>query len=259
MKKILFFFSFLFTLPIAAEFHGGVGFAWNTIDETFHSNLHTNEDRSGRDSYETSLNRLAPLVQIGYRYSRCNEWAIGALAQWKFIDYKTHNVSSSRGQILPNASFSSINIFGPEVIRDFTSKTRLKNEVILLGYLGKHIACGYAYLGAGPVFFNASNSIYVSSVHVPNGVGDHLISTSVSKSKAVCGGAVQAGYQYYLCTNSFINISYTYVQTGKTHFKNSANAALLNGADNPGNTTLFLKRSIEFAAQEFMISMNLEF
>jgi hypothetical protein len=41
--------------------------------------------------------------------------------------------------------------------------------------------------------------------------------------------------------------------------KNTANAATLNGTDNPDDTTLFLKRSIKFAAQEFMLSINLEF
>lgn len=259
MKKIIFLFALLLTHSIAAEFHGGVGFAWNTIDETFDSRLSTNEDKSGKDRYETSRNRLAPVVQLGYRFPFCNDWVIGLLAEWKYLNYKTPNENSSRGQILPNATFSSINIFGPDVKRDFTSKTKLNNEVMLLGYLGKEIMQGYAYLGLGPVFFDASNSVYVSSVHVPNGVGDHLISTSVRRHKAVWGGAVQAGYQYCLNQNSFINISYSYLQSGKNHFNNTANAAILNGSNIPGPTTLFLKRSIEFSVQEVILAINLMF
>ena len=118
---------------------------------------------------------------------------------------------------------------------------------------------GYAYLGLGPVFFTATNRVYVSSVHTPNGVGDHLISTFVTNHKTVWGGAAQAGYQYCLTPCSFINISYTYLQSGKYHFDNTANAAILNGANNPGITTLFLKRAIKFTAQEFIFSMNLLF
>lgn len=259
MKKIIFLFALLLTHHLAAEFYGGIGFAWNTIDETFDSNLHTNENRSGRDRYETNRNRFAPVAQLGYRFYFCNDWVLGILAQWKYLNYKTPNVNSSRGQILPNATFSSINIFGSDIHRDFTSKTRLYNEVMLLGYFGRQIINGYAYLGVGPVFFNASNSLYVSSVHVPNGVGDHLISTSVIRHKAVWGGAVQAGYQYFLNPNAFLDISYTYLQTGRSHFNNSANTAILNGANSPGATTLFLRRSIKFTAQEFMCSMNLAF
>lgn len=259
MKKVAFLFTFLlFTHPLAG-FNIGVGASWNTIDETFSSTLSTNPTTSGRDHYEASRNRFAPVVQIDHQFCLCDDWILGASAQWKYLHYRTPNVSSSRGQILPNASFSSINIFGPEVIRDFTSKTDLNNEVLLLGYLGKQMDQGYAYLGLGPALITASNSIYVSSVHVPNGVGDHLISTSVTRDRTVWGGAVQVGYQYYLSSNSFINIGYTYLQTAKYHFKNSVNAAILNGADVPGPTTLSLNRAIKFTAQEFLISMNLLF
>jgi outer membrane protein W len=258
MKNIIFLFALLLTHPIFG-LHVGAGFSWNTIDETFDSKLHTNENRSGKDRYETSKNRLAPVIQLGHRFCLCDDWIIGILAQWKYLNYKTPNVNSSRGQILPNATFSSINIFGPDVKRDFTSKTRLNNEVMLLGYLGKEVMKGYAYLGLGPAFFTASNSVYVSSVHVPNGVGDHLISTSVTRHKTIWGGAAQAGYQYCLNPCSFINISYTYLQSGRYRFNNSANAAILNGANNPGPTTLFLKRALQFSVQEFTCSMNLVF
>jgi outer membrane protein W len=259
MKKIVFLLGLLLTHHSLAGFHVGVGFSCTTIDETFQSTLLTNENRSGRDQYETSVNRLAPVVQLGHRFPLCNDWAIGILAQWKYLNYKTPNVNSSRGQILPNATFSSINIFGPEVRRDFTSKTRVNNEVMLLGCLGKQIINGYAYVGVGPVFFTASNRIYVSSVHIPNGVGDHLISTFVTSDRTLWGGAAQVGYQYCLNPNSFVNIGYTYLQSGKYLFNNTANTAILNGANNPGATTLFLRRTIKLSAQEFMCSMNLVF
>jgi len=258
MKKTLLLFALLFALPLAG-FHVGVGFSWNTIDETFDSELLTNENNSGRDRYETNTNRFAPVVQLGEQFPLCNGWEWGLLAQWKYLNYKTPNVNSSRGQILPNATFSSINIFGPGVMRDFTSKTRLNNEVMLLGYLGKQIIDGYAYLGLGPVFFTASNSLFVSSVHTTNGVGDHLISNSVTSHKTMWGGAAQAGYQYFLSPHSFINISYTYVQSGRYRFNNSVNAALFNGATTPGATTLFLKHAITFSTQALVLSANLAF
>lgn len=258
MKKIVFLCALLLTHPLAA-LQVGLGFSYNTIDEMFDSTISTNEDRSGQDRYETSTNRFAPIVQLGHQFPLCNDWKLGLLAQWKYLNYQTANVNSSRGQILPNATFSSINIFGPDVHRDFTSKTRLNNEVMLMGQFGKEMLGGYAYLGAGPAFFTATNSVYVSSVHTPNGVGDHLISTSVTSDKTMWGGAAQVGYQYCLHTNSFISMSYTYLQSGRYHFNNSANAAVLNGADNPGATTVFLSRAIKVSVQELIFSINLLF
>lgn len=258
VKWIVLLYFFGLTYPLLG-LHVGAGFSLNTIDETFHSVLSTNQDRSGSDQYKTSANRLAPWIQVGYQSSFCNEWMIGACLQYKYLNYKTSNVNSSVGQILPNATFSSINIFGPKVIRDFTSKTSLDHEFKLLGYIGKQICSGYAYLGLGPVIFTGSNQIYVSSVHIPNGTGNHLISTSVKRHKVIYGGAVQVGYQYFFDPCHFIDISYSYTQTGNHHFNNTANAALLNGVDNPGLTTLFLKRTLKFAAQDLVCSMNFFF
>lgn len=258
MKRIIFLFALFLIQPLFG-FHVGIGYSWNTIDETFHSKLVTNENKSGKDRYETQMNRLAPTIELGHQFCLCNDWIVGFSAKWKYLNYKTPNVNSSKGQIIPNATFSSINIFGPNVLRDFTSKTRLYNEVILLGFLGKEMLNGYAYLGLGPVFFNASNHVYVSSVHTPNGVGDHLVSTSVKNNKIIWGGAIQTGYQYFVSPRYFIDISYTYLQTRKRHFNKSVNAAILNGSNTPGATTLFLKRSIAFAAQEFSMSANILF
>lgn len=258
MKKFVSLYALLAHLSLFG-FDIGVGFGLSSIDESFSSNLSTNEDRSGKDRYETHVNRLVPRVTIGHQFCIFDDFVTGISLEWKYLNYATTNENSSRGQILPNASFSSINIFGPEVIRDFTSQTRVYNEVLLLGSFGKEICNGFLYVGLGPALFNASNSIYVSSVHVPNGTGDHLVSTSVKDRKIMWGGAIQAGYSYFLSENVFVNMGYTYIQTGTSHFKNSVNTALLNGFDNPGPTTLSLKRALKFTVQEMVFSMNLGF
>lgn len=152
MKRFILLLALLVVHSVSAGFHGGVGFSWNTIDETFESYIYTDTLKSARDHYEANENRLAPVVQLGYRLPFYNDWIAGILAEWKYLNYKTLNVGSSRGQIIPNAVFSSQNFFGNNVNRDFTSKTRLYNEVLLLGYLGKRIMYGDAYLGLGPVF-----------------------------------------------------------------------------------------------------------
>lgn len=258
MKRFFMLFA-LFTISPLVGFYSGVGVGWNSIDEAFKSDLFTSEDKSGQDRYDTHMNRLVPMITVGHKFFSCDGWVVDISAEWKYLNYRTTNVNSSRGQILPNASFSSKNIFGDDVVRDFTSKTCLNNEVVLLGGLGRELCTGSLYLGIGPFFLNGSNSIFVTAVHTPNGVGDHLISTSVKKRKIVWGGAIQARYQFFFDQNYFIDIAYSYLQTGKHDFKNSVNAAVLNGSDTPGTVTLFLKRQIKFSIQELMISMNLKF
>lgn len=196
------------------------------------------------------------MLQVGYWTPVCREWLLGVTLQGKYLGYDTPNVNTSRGQHLPNASFSSINIFGPNVTRDFTSQTRVKSEVITLLYAGAQLNKGYVYLGVGPALFRAANSLYVSSVHKPNGVGDNLISTSVTNSQTVWGGAAQVGYNYYLNPTCFLGFSYTYSDTGKKKFSNSVNTAILNGFDNPGPTTLNLGRTVSLGVQEVMFSIN---
>lgn len=258
MKRFFLLFA-LCTTSSLFGFDVGLGFGWNSIDENFKSNLSTNEDKSGKDEYVTQQNHLVPLVTIGQQCFFYNDWVVNFSAEWKYLNYRTPNVSSSRGQILPNATFSSINFFGSEVRRDFTSITRLNNEVILLASLEKELCNGFVYLGLGPALINGSNTVYVSSVHTPNGVGDHLVSTSVKDSKIIWGGAARVGYQYFLNSHCFLSIGYTYLQTGSCQFKNSVNAAQLNGFNAPGPITLTLKRSIKFTVQEFTLSMNLLF
>lgn len=241
---------------LAHGLYGGFGGSWNTIDESFDSTLITSAQRSGEDSYKTNHSRLAPLVQIGYWQPLCQEWLWGVSAQWKYLYYLTPNENASQGQHLPNATFSSINIFGADVDRDFNSQTRVSNELMFLLYVGKQLQQGYTYLGAGPVLLTTSNRVYVSSIHTPNGVGDHLGANAVSNDKIIWGGALQVGYNFYLDETFFLNINYTYLQTGTNQFNNSVNTAILNGFAVPGPTTLNVNRSVRLNIQEVMFSIN---
>ena len=239
---------------ITSGFYAGIGSGWDHTDETFNSTTRTSTMKTAYDHYTANQNRLAPIAQLGYWAPLHEKWLWGIAAQWNYLGYKTANVNSSRGQYIPNASFSSINIFGPDVLRDFSSQTRANNEVRLLAYFGEQFKNSHAYLGLGPTLFTASNSVYVSSVHV--GGGDTLISSSVKDSQTLWGAAAQLGYNYYLNATYFINFSYTYAQSGTYHFKNSANTALLNGATTQGPTTVNLNRKISLVDQSIMVSIN---
>lgn len=235
--------------------YAGVGGSGSTIDESFNSKLSI-PTASAYDSYSASRTRLTPLVQVGYWMPLSRGWLWGAVSQWKYLGYNTPNVNTSRGQYLPNASFSSQNFFGSMVNRDFSSLTRVNNEFLLLLYGGMQVNRGFAYLGLGPSAFTGCNRIYNSSVHIPNGTGNTLISTSVTSCKTLWGGAIQAGYNYYFDPTWFLNFNYTYVQSGWFTFKNSINTALYNGANTPSGPTLTLNRQVRLSTQEIMVSIN---
>lgn len=236
--------------------YAGIGGSWNTIDESFGSTLITSNGRSGRDNFDMSHSRLAPMVQIGYWRPLCQGWLWGVAAQWKYLNYVTPNDDATRGEHLPNASFSSINIFGANITRDFSAQTRVNNEVAFLLYIGKQLQNGYAYLGMGPVLFTAANSLYVFSVHKANGIGANLVSNSVTNKKTIWGGMVQVGYNYYLNPTFFLNFNYSYSQTATNEFNNSINTAIFNGFATPGPITLNLNRSVNLKVQEVMFSIN---
>lgn len=235
----------------------GAGGGWTLTDEEFSSTVRTSTGNGALDDYDASQNRLSPLVQLGYWSPMQEKWLWGVVAQWEYSGYKTRNVHTSHGQYLPNASFSSINIFGPDVIRDFTSQTRVENEVRFLVYLGEQFQQSHVYLGIGPAVLNTKNTVFVSSVHTaPNNGSDTLISGATRSSKTMWGGSAQVGYNYFINPYYFVNLSYTYTQTARYNFDNLTNAALLNGAANPGPTALNLNRRINIAEQGIMLSIN---
>jgi hypothetical protein len=88
MKKLLYLFALLLTHPLFG-FHAGIGFGWNTIDETFKSTLATNQDRSGKDRYDAKVNRLAPMIMLGHQFCLGNDWVAGFSAAWKYLNYTT--------------------------------------------------------------------------------------------------------------------------------------------------------------------------
>lgn len=239
--------------PIQHGFYLGLGGGWTTTDESFSSNLFDNMGHSAQDRYNVSQNRIAPMVQLGYWAPICNGWLWGLSSQWQYINYRTPTDDNSRGQHIPNATFSSRNFFGDSNDRDFTSQTRANNEVNFLVYFGKQISNGYAYLGVGPTLFTAYNRIFVSSIHTPT--PDNLTSTAVCNCKTLWGGAAQIGYNYFLNSSWFLNVSYTYAQSETFNLNNSANSAVINGGS-PGPATLNFNRSISLSSQAIQFTIN---
>ena len=160
---------------LRSGFYGGLGASYISLDEKFTSNLRTNTLNSATDQYQSTHNHLAPTFQLGYWAPLNPIWLWGLAVQWSYLGYNTSNVNTSRGQFIPNATFSSINIFGPNIMRDFSSQTSVRSEGVALLYVGEQLQQGYLYVGLGPTLFPTTNNIYVSSVHTtPNGPGDHL-------------------------------------------------------------------------------------
>ncbi len=242
------------TADIKSGFYTGFGGSFNTIDERFNSTIFTSTFKGAFDDYQVSRNRLSPSLQLGYWRPISSNWLWGISAQWEYLNYKTINVNTTHGQNLPNATFSSINIFGPDIMRDFSAQTKANSVANILFYGGERFLKSYFYVGLGPSLFFTSNNVAVSSVHV--GGGDTLVSSLVDAKKTLVGAAAQVGYNYYLNPLYFIGFNYTYSHSQKYQFKNTANAALLNGAINPGPIGVNINRFISISDQHLMVSIN---
>ncbi|WP_298623349.1 hypothetical protein [uncultured Legionella sp.] len=235
----------------------GVGGGWSLTEEDYHSTFRTNTGNGAIDHYNAAQNRIIPMAQLGYWAPVHSDWLWGLAGQWLYAGYKTTNENSNLGQHIPNASFSSINIFGPDVIRDFSAQTKVTNEARVLLYAGQQLKQGYVYLGIGPAVLAVSNTMYVSSIHsAPNTNSDTLYSNSAKTNKTLWGGAAQVGYNYYINPSYFINFSYTYTQTAKHQFDNSTNTALFNGAMSAGPNLLSMNRRVSIAQQDVAITIN---
>lgn len=246
------------TIPlISSGPYVGVGGSWSFTEEEYRSTFRTSTGNGAIDHYNAEQNRVIPIAQLGYWAPAHSEWLWGIAAQWLYSGYKTVNENSNLGQHIPNATFSSINIFGPDVIRDFSSQTGVNNAARLLFYAGQQFKQGYAYLGIGPAVMSASNSVYVSSIHsAPDTNSDTLFTNSVKSNNTMWGGAAQVGYNYFINPGYFINFSYTYTQTGTYQFNNTTNTALFNGAASPGPNMLNIDRRISIAQQDIAITIN---
>lgn len=277
--------------------YAGLGGSWNTVDEDFNSTLSSVEflnvggaspfaitTSTAFDNYNVSLNRLAPMAQLGYWAPIDNEWLWGVVAQWKYLGYETptdrtsngSGESSGNGQALGNANsilpvgFGGILGAGAQ-LDQFSSQTHVSNEVLLLVYFGAQYEKGYFYLGLGPALFTAHNTIYASGQTVfttidgstANTVANSL-SVSTSTSKVLWGGAAQLGYNYYFKPTWFLGFNYTYALSGTYNFNSGAmpfssfgpSAGVIPIGFSEANSNISFSRSVSVTLQEVMFSIN---
>ncbi|RUR04480.1 outer membrane protein [Legionella sp. km772] len=177
---------------------------------------------------------FAPEAQIGY-LRHFNDLYSGGL---KF-SYRYLGITSSQspvdnfqsGQFVTTSGESSFT--GNYIVK--SAQTNINHELSLLGFIGQHFGKFNVYLGAGPVVFETQSHLYgmngfadIDGTHTDiTGSG-----TNFKNTQWMWGGAGQLGLKYQLDPTWFIDINYTYAQTGSNKYTDRTlftNTQVING------------------------------
>lgn len=264
---------------ITPGFYFGLGGGYN------HTKLYTNStvtltpatlgnlQYQATEGYVESDNKMAPELQLGYWAPIDSEWLWGVQFTYKYLDMQTNQNNRTAGTILDAASTAPVlpATAGAQSMVFVSSRNRVSNEFLFLGYFGTQFAKGYAYLGAGAALFTVSNTIF--STLNTGGVGAGLAPAAnqavhMSRFRAqntVWGAAFQLGYNYYFKPTWFTSFNYTYAFTGSNSFSNNSSICQVYGAcgatggpgaGSPSNNTVTLRRNVAVVVQELMFSVN---
>jgi opacity protein-like surface antigen len=257
-----------FTVPVSG-FFAGVGvsrsyFNFTNLDSYSQGvskgySLVYQSEYTGAASGSTNTGLLngvsnsSPAAQLGYyqRFSKASPWVWGLKATYAFLNAeaqsdKTLLVPQSGGYTPPIGAGNG-HLTGNVVIKSVTAK--VNNQIGLLPILGRAYKRGFVYLGGGPAWSQtiiSNNGVDGTAVNVATGRIDSQTDRekyNFTGSSWSVGWQVSAGATYFIDSRTFLDLSYSYAQTGYTSIPYSANFrgidygdATLNEGTLSGNT-----------------------
>ncbi len=203
---------------------------------------------------------FAPAAQLGYfAHFGASNWLWGAKVFYRYLDATatTSDIDPQAGMLTTVSGTDSFT--GHVVIGSY--RTLLKHEIAFVPFIGRSIARGYVYLGAGPALFATETKIdnaigfahFNGTVADVTGTGDNFAS-----SQWVWGGVAQIGLTYYLDDNWFLDLNYSYARTAEFESDFSAPFASTS-AGYYFTGTLFVSPSQHVTDQFVTLSINSRF
>jgi opacity protein-like surface antigen len=175
------------------------------------------DDRLGFDAQAGYLDVLTDTgdwlwgMKLGYKY-------LGAELTDRDIDSPQ---TGTYIQFLPEPEEGTLT--GNAVLKSV--QTEVDSEVLFVPFLGHSFSNSYIYAGAGPAVFKTRSKIndLVGLADI-DGHRFDLTGTPMdfSGSQWMWGGAVQAGFTYFLSESWFVDVNYTYARSKKYEQKYSA-------------------------------------
>ncbi len=204
---------------------------------------------SSLDQLDNTNSKFAPLAQIGYWAPIDDEWLWGVQVTYKYLNY-TVNSDSYTGSLLQNATgLASLN--SAKLV-----KTSFQNELLLLAYGGMQFDKGYFYLGVGAAMWTVRDHFGVA-VALNNVVTNgNNFTNFFTQTGTLWGGAFQVGYNYYMKSDWFLGLNYTYALSGTFSKSETANANAFNNAAVINSNNVTVTRTVSIETQEFMFSVN---
>lgn len=213
---------------------------------------------SSAQDYLNAIDRqFAPMVQLGYWAPLGNVWLWGLQANYKYLGYGTNNEATLPviGSALNTANGSGFNF----TLANAGAYTTFTNELLLLAYMGIQFDPGFFYCGIGAAMWSLHD--FVGPQVQSNITGAFPVNYTYNYAKAtntLWGGAIQAGFNYYLSPTWFLDASYTFAMSGTYTKSQSISYAVFNndGFSGYGSSYVTLSRKIQLETQELMLSVN---
>jgi hypothetical protein len=145
-----------------------------------------------------------------------------------------------------------------------SSQTKVDHELLLLPFIGHSFTQNSQfYLGVGPALFGTRSSLnsVVGFANLTNTVTDITgAPVNFSSPEWVWGGAAQIGYSYFVASDWFVDLSYTYAITGQYSANYSENFVNRVEAKNVTvSGTGYVNTNQSIMAQALTLSINKTF
>jgi hypothetical protein len=252
----------------------GVGGSYNAVD--FHQNLKAvgvsdvyegpllvayGEAGGPAVPFDDTRYTFAPDAQLGYfRRFAGTDWLGGLKFTYKYLGATT----AENNDIVPQAGAFTTTGADP-TITSFTGHVAIKSlqasfdhELTLIPFIGRSFANSFIYVGGGPVLFRTQARINDAIAFADvNGTEFDMSGAPVSFSNSqwVWGGAVQAGFNYFLSPTWSLDSNYTFAMSDSYKinysqgFSNVTNGFTTNG-------TAYIDSKQRVTSQSFTVSIN---
>lgn len=197
-------------------------------------------------SFDDAQYSITEEVHAGYfKHLPCSEWLWGVKLAYQYLQ----NNSSNKNLYL---EFDNKLNTHNQVVTDI--KAEIDHEFSGLVFFGRSYSHGFAYLGLGPVLFDANNSFEnIYDDHSGNYIG--RIAGLENSSRWIWAGMMQVGVNYYVNANWYFDVNYTYALSGRTNINNHANfMPSSNSGLNAG--TMTINNDERISSQAIIVSLN---
>ena len=250
--------------PVAHQtgFYAGIGATYNFLRNDFNSSgsLHAQSGLpptglfTARDQdYHHNRQVLIPQAEAGYfQPLKQSGWLWGLALNYQYTGLATiaNAADQNAGTLIPFYN-PSVNVLNELQINRIA--TKLYDQLLLPIFVGKSFDRGFVYGGAGPAWFRVQYTLSPSADTSSGLYAGNL--QGFADRDSLWGGVFQAGLAWYLNSDCFVKLNYSYALSEKNNIRFVSHfTPAVNGGLNTGR--LALNHDQRLSVQGIGLSIN---